>query len=489
MGRRLNRREFLQTAAVGGAVCLAGCMQARRPVTTAAITQAPYLVSPGCRKSKVKVAKLYMGIPGALWPTPKMDLNEEMQKYEGEFARMSKEFADVDFVVNELVTSTEQAQAVKERLQDVDGVLVIHLSMGIWSMLSEALAAKRPTVLFAIPYSGHEWTGFGALRNRPEGALLECMLTTDYDQLAAAVRPFRVIHHLREAKILNVTTSDFSGYADAMKGKFGTDMVKVSLADIEKAYESIPDADAEAETKRWIRGAMEVVEPSREDIFRSCKLALAFEKMMAEQEATMMTVDCYGTMWDKTILLPAYPCLGFSRLNSMGLGGMCESDLVSAMTQIILQGLSGRPGFVNDPTMDESKNAIISAHCMGTPKMDGPDKPAARYRLRCVMERQEGVTPQVFMEIGRKTTSAKLIGTNQMLYFTGDIIETPDVPRGCRTKITVRVDGDAEKLWQNWSHGLHRVACYGDLTDDLKRFCRFEQIELINEAANSRRTV
>jgi hypothetical protein len=70
-----------------------------------------------------------------------------------------------------------------------------------------------------------------------------------------------------------------------------------------------------------------------------------------------------------------------------------------------------------------------------------------------------------------------------MLYFTGDIIEAPDLPRGCRTKITVRVDGDVEKLWHDWSHGLHRVACYGDLTEDLKRFCRFTKIKLVNEAA------
>jgi hypothetical protein len=37
-------------------------------------------------------------------------------------------------------------------------------------------------------------------------------------------------------------------------------------------------------------------------------------------------------------------------------------------------------------------------------------------------------------------------------------------------------------VWQNWSHGLHRVTCYGDLTADLKRFCRFKGMQLVNEA-------
>ena len=187
-------------------------------------------------------------------------------------------------------------------------------------------------------------------------------------------------------------------------------------------------------------------------------------------------------MWDRTIKLPAYPCLGFSRLNGMGLGGICESDLRCAMTHIIFQGLAGKPGFISDPTVDQSCNAIVLAHCMGTVKMDGPDKPSAPYKLRTVMERQEGVVPQVFMPKGQQATQALLVGTDRLLYFTGEIVDAPDVDRGCRTKITVKIDGDAEKLWKNWSNGLHRSTCLGNITKDLQRFCRFARIEMVNEA-------
>jgi hypothetical protein len=53
--------------------------------------------------------------------------------------------------------------------------------------------------------------------------------------------------------------------------------------------------------------------------------------------------------------------------------------------------------------------------------------------------------------------------------------------RGCRTKITVKVDGDIEKLWQNWTEGLHRQTCYGDITRELGYFCRFKEINMANE--------
>ena len=251
------------------------------------------------------------------------------------------------------------------------------------------------------------------------------------------------------------------------------------------ACNAVSDSRAKAEAERWIREAIKVVEPSEEEIFKSCKLALAFEKLLDEEDATVMTVDCYGSMFKLLCRSYAYPCIGFTRLNDMGLGGICESDLKSAMTHIIFQGLVGRPGFVSEPTIDESSKSAILAHCMGTTKMDGPDGPSAPYKLRSIMERREGAVPQVKMRIGQKVTQAKLIGTNLLLYFTGEIVDTPvslEFDRGCRTKITVKVDGDAEKLWKNWSHGLHRVTCYGDITKELAHFCRFKEIEIVNEA-------
>ena len=488
MQQGIKRREFLQLAAAGaalgaGAAGTALGIGVRGTVSFAATPVSARPISPGCRRSKVKVARLYMGIPGALWPKPSMKLEEEIRTYQSEFSKMKEQFADVDFFVDQLVTAPNQVAALKDKLKAADGVLVIHLSMGAQPILTEILSAGRPTAVFALPYSGHEWSNFGALQRQEVGAKLECLLTSDYQQLAVAVRPFRAIHHLREAKILDVTTDLPADYCQAVREKFGTEVKQIDLARVERAYAAVNDGDAQAEADRWIKGAVKVVEPSREDIFKSAKLALAFERMLEEEDATVMTVDCYGTMWDRTIKLPAYPCLGFARLNNLGWGGICESDLRSAMTHIIFQGLAGVPGFISDPTMDESKNGIILAHCMGTPKMDGPDKPAAPYTIRSVMERQEGVVPQVWMRVGQKVTQATLLGTDRLLYFTGEVIDAPDVDRGCRTKITVKLDGNAEKLWKNWSSGLHRVTAYGDLTKDLARFCRYEKIQMVNEAA------
>jgi len=483
MKKGIRRREFLQLAAAGSALCLSGPGIFSFGAGPRSETK---IISPGCRKTKVKVARIYMGTSHGLWPKPNLNFKEEIRFYESEFTKLKDELSDVDFVVDELITSPEQVVPLKDKLKNVDGILAIHFNIGIGSILNEILSVSQPTMVFAVPYSGHEWVGFGELRKQPQGAKMECILSSDYQQLAAAIRPFRAIHHLREAKILSLTTRSFAPYAADIKKKFGTEIIPIELQRVVDAYRAVNDGEAKKEADWWIDNAERVVEPSREDIFKSCKLALAFEKLLEEETATVMTVDCYGTMWDKTIKLPAYPCLGFTRLNNMGLGGICESDLPSAMTQIIFQGLAGKPGFISDPTMDESKNSIILAHCLGTTKMDGPDKPAAPFKLRTIMERQEGVVPQVKMRIGQKVTQAILIGPDLLQYFTGKIIDTPvslEHDRGCRTKIEVQVDGDATKLWKNWSHGLHRQTCYGNITKELAHFCRFKEIQMINEAA------
>jgi len=475
MGKALERREFLQIALGGTIFCLGGSgVFSLGP-------QAPpsRLVSPGCRRSKVRVARLYLGVPKSHYPNPTLDLEAERRFYDTEFAKLKAELNDVDFVGDELVGTAEQVQALRGKLQDVDGVLAIHLSLWTLPALKELLALGLPTTIFSAPYSGHEWYDLAAIRRQKLGARMECLLTSDYRQLARAIRPFRAMHHLREAKILNLATAQAQDYAEQVKKKFGTEIKLISPARVLELYNSVRDEEARAEADRWVSNAVAVVEPSTEEIFNSCKLALAFEKLLDEEEATVLTVDCYGSMFHQ---LPAYPCMGFARLNDLGWGGICQSDLPCAVVHILLQGLTGRPGFVCNPTFDFDNNAVILIHCLGSTRMDGPDKPAAPYKLRSVMERQEGAVPQVLMRVGQEVTQAILHEMTSLRYFTGQITDTPETMRGCRSKITVKLDGDAQKLWQNWTAGIHRVSCYGKLKQELAHFCRFKGIELIDEA-------
>ncbi len=473
MGNAMHRRDFLRIGAAGAAA-LGGI----RPAS-AAEARPPKLVSPGCRSSKVKIARIFAGLPRAHYPKPSLDLDAEVRKYREEFAKLGDAFADVDFVVDEVVGAPARIGELRAKIEGADGVLIIHVTLGTMPVLREAIGIGRPTMIYSIPYSGPEWFELSALRRDPACKRMECVLTTDPGDLAAAIRPFRAMHHLREAKVLNVADWPPGAYGEAVRTKFGTRIEKVARERMLAAYEAVSEADARAEADRWTRGAMAVVEPSADEVLRSCRLALGMERLMDEEAATVMGVDCYGSMWRK---LPAYPCIGFTRLNDMGLGGICQSDLPCAMVHVLFQGISGRPGFACNPTFDFSRNRATLIHCLGTTKMDGPSGPAAPYKLRDIMEREEGAVPQVFLRKGQRVTTCILDGTRAVRFFTGEIVDVPDTDRGCRTQIAVKLDGSAERLWRGWTAGIHRVTCYGDLRRDLERFCRFADLDFIDDA-------
>ncbi|UCE48456.1 MAG: hypothetical protein JSW47_23035, partial [Phycisphaerales bacterium] len=310
----MNRRGLLRLVAAGGAAYLAG----PRSWANSAQVESNRLISPGCRRSRVKVAKIYLGVPGSHYPNPDLDLKKEVQFYESQFAELKDELSDVEFVVNELVSSVDQLNRWKDTLKEVDGILAIHLSLWTMPVFEEILRLGCPTMVFSAPYSGHEWHRLSALYKRKDGPSFECLLTSDYKQLAAAIRPFRAIHHLRQAKILNLTTRASGGYAERIRKKFGTEIKQIELRRMLDVYASVSSSEAEVEADTWIKGAVEVAEPSRTEIVNSCRLALAFERLLDDEDATVLTVDCYGSMWEPLCRAYAYPCIGFAKLNNMG---------------------------------------------------------------------------------------------------------------------------------------------------------------------------
>ncbi len=89
MSKIFDRREFLKISAAGSALCLAGpnFFSGRNGQASSK------LISPGCRGTKVKVAKIYMGVPDPHWPKPTVDLDKEIQYYESRFAEYKDELS------------------------------------------------------------------------------------------------------------------------------------------------------------------------------------------------------------------------------------------------------------------------------------------------------------------------------------------------------------------------------------------------------------
>jgi L-fucose isomerase-like protein len=339
------------------------------------------------------------------------------------------------------------------------------------------METKLPLMIFTMPYAGHEWHIVGAWQR--QGKMVEVLPSSRYEDLETAVRPFRALHRLRETRVLHINQGDADAkYVEAIRGKFGTEILSIKLPELEKACKAVDRAQVEADVKRWCADAEKIVEPSREEIVKSSEMYVAMRNLMAEHKAEAVTMNCLGMNLIGRGM--GYPCLGFVRLNNALLAGVCEADLKSTLTQLIFTYLVGRPGFVTDPMFDLSNDTIIHAHCVAATQMEGPKSRPSAYVMRSHLEDNQGVSLQVRMPIGQKLSMARLIGTDIMLFSTGDAVDSPFTERGCRSKVTMRVQ-NVERFLSDWSCGLHRVLFYGDHTRDLSRFCRFANVKILRE--------
>lgn len=208
------------------------------------------------------------------------------------------------------------------------------------------------------------------------------------------------------------------------------------------------------------------------------KFYLGLRRLLKEKGANAITIDCFGTLAANT--LPGYPCIAFSKLNDEGLYGVCEADLASAMTQLLVTNYTRMPGFVTDPVFDTSRNEVIHAHCVSARKLKGLNGPSSPYVVRNHLETNEGATLQVIMPVGDQVTVARFSDPKKMLFSTAETTGSEDSDRGCRSQVRTRV-ADAEKWLQHYTAGLHRVMFYGDHTRTLERMGHLLGFELVRE--------
>ncbi|HNS00333.1 MAG TPA: hypothetical protein PKX48_14750 [Planctomycetota bacterium] len=487
MALSLNRRAFLGST---GAMALAGSAAAR--------SAAGGIAEP----APVRVYVVYLGTGGA-WPKPEFDAPREIaQRFAPHLAATAAALGDVEFCGGDLIANNGAAAAAllpKITAARADAILVIHLAFGDATPFRVFAGTGRPTAVFSQPFSGHDWMYVPRLQK--EGLRLIIGASRDLGEIDRLVALLRVPVHMRRSKIILVGPPGCAaGTAAArdfekVRARLGPEVVQVTPAAFVEVHASVDRAAAreEAET-HWISQAREIVEPSREEIVKSCATSLAMRALMREHGARAITVKCLGGIPIETL---GYPCLGFSKMLDEGLVGACEADMDSTLTMLMFQYAFGLPGFITDPLIDAGRNAVIHAHCVAPTRMGGPAAPRLPFSIRTHRDDNRGASLEVFMDadIGRTATWAKLADLDTILMTTGKIIEVCDFDdRGCRTQVVTEVE-NARELLAKWGGGvlpdgmmelLHRVLFYGDHVESVRDLARLMGLKVLLEGKEMR---
>ena len=413
------------------------------------------------------------------WPYINYDVEKRSQEV---IALLQEQLTEIALTPVVCRTKKEAEEALQSG--PYDGYLVYMTAL--WTEVEEYyLRHARPLIVADELYSGSG--GFLRLKSMIQSEKLPVVTvaSSDPQDIIDAVRLFEVQRRMRETRVLVVadreTWAADRRMIDGIRDIFGADVVRMNSDELHTYYHAVEAEETEAWKDRWIREAVKVVEPDEAEIGRSARMYLALKAAMQAKEADAVTVDCLGLYYAGKLL--AYPCMGFFQLNNEGSTGVCEADLDSTLTQLLVRYTTGKPAYVSDPVIDTATDQIIYAHCVATNRVFGPKGLRNPYIIRSHAEDGKGASVQSLLPLGRQVTTVKVSVKNKAFaVHSGTAVANVDDDKACRTKLAAKVD--ARKILDNYHSelfGWHRVTFYGDYRKQLVDLATLYGLEIVAE--------
>ena len=268
-----------------------------------------------------------------------------------------------------------------------------------------------------------------------------------------------------------VTIGGASGWAHGNAPALAKDRFKLDIQDVpyKELAELIKAARADKAATQlakeraaaYLKAEGVTLETKPEYVENCFLLDHVFRGIMAKFETRHITINnCMGTIMP---MAETTACLTLCLLNDAGYNAFCESDFVVVPSGMLLNGITGLPTFLNDPTYPHH-NIITIAHCTGPRKMDG--KALEPVRIMTHFESDYGAAPKVEMRKGQKVTN--IIPDFEAKRWVGLAAEIVDAPflQICRDQIDVQFKPDAQLVAERMP-GFHWMTGYGDYRREL----------------------
>lgn len=476
----MSRRNFLATAAVGGAVLgglswtsLARASESElpKPKGRTALKVLPILVWDHPKRAPMRSWRHWGGIE-----TPE-HAGEEVARIKKELAKISEaadfpvEFAEVASV------NSIRTMANSPEVEAADVVIVY----GAGIHVNGCEEFGKDIIMFQRHRSGPVYLQYEIVSPRFlrrhtdelafEHITFDDVVTDSLDELTWRLRALCGLKNTRSSKILCIGGA--GGWAqprdvipELVKKVWGLDLQTVSYDDLGKLIEEArADEKAVALAKKRAGDYLGLPETSletkREYVDNCFLLDQVFRGLMAEADCRAITIlGCMGTIMPKAL---TSACLTLSTLNDDGYLAFCESDFVVIPSGILLANISDRPVFLNDPTYPHD-GVITLAHCTGPRKMNGKSLDPARIVTH--FESDYGAAPKVEMPKGQVVTNiAPDFKSERWMGLLGTIADAPFLPI-CRDQIDVAYDVP-DQLVAERMPGFHWMTCYGDYMKEL----------------------
>ncbi len=349
-----------------------------------------------------------------------------------------------------------------------DGVLLVLLDRhGVaWPTANKLADTGLPAIIFA-PVGAAFTTNVLEPSKKPGVYVVSSL---DFEAVRYGMRMVNAARQMRETRLVVLKGTKRSDRdVEHLGTKLRTIPVQTFIDELGTIGET---AEVRALADDWARRAKEVVEPSRAEMIDAARTYFAARNIMAREDGDAITMDCLGPARRRQ--MPT-PCMAWMKLNDEGTVAACEADLNAALTLLLVRYLFDKPGFQQDPVPETVQNALIGSHCVSPRVLWGPGGPAAPYRIRS-HHSGTNVSAQVLWPEGERVTIADFLGPRKLIIYSGTVTGNVNTPPagGCRTAVTVEVDGVPESPD---IQGFHQIFFCGDHAGQLRAYCQMFGIE------------
>lgn len=186
----------------------------------------------------------------------------------------------------------------------------------------------------------------------------------------------------------------------------------------------------------------------------------ALKRLIEKYQLTAVTVRCF----DLLEAIHTTGCLALAILNAEGIPAACEGDQKSLLSMVIMRVLTGKSGFMANPsTMDPKASEIIFAHC--TIPIDMPDS----YYLTTHFE--SGIGVAVATDIEPQVMTIFKCNGDLSRHYAGraDLIETMHLGTLCRSQMKLKLE-DGTEYFAKRPISNHHIICKGDYKEVIDAF-------------------
>lgn len=413
---------------------------------------------------------------GMRWPGAVYDGDAAMISYTEKLKQAAVELGfNLDLREAPIYNPEEADTWIKEAKDNKpDGLLVLvhDRQQHAWPTAQKAAESGIPSIIFS-PLGTSFTTNTINLADKPGCVVYS---TDNFSQVVSGLKMIKAGARMKHSRCVVIQGKE--RVEKLLTRDTGITLQYVPAETFIKIYNSMPvDSKVTKMADDYLNLARSTRLITRQDVINGIKSYLVAGKILENEKADAISMDCLGALGNIDVSLP---CISWSRMNDDGIPAACEADTGAIAAHIMVQYLFDRPGFQQDPVADTFDDTLIGAHCSCPTRLNGFNNPPEPFDLIHHHGNRDAV-PRTIWKEGQRITLLDFFPSeerSQILFSTGTVVENLSVPPsgGCVVSVKYKMDGDQDVLSYP---GMHQLFFYGDYKKELKNFCQLYNFDTL----------